>query len=224
VLGETHTIPVVFSVVSDPLGSGFVKSFARPDGNATGFVNLEDSVAGKWLELLKELAPQTSRVSLLFNPKTAPQSAYYLKLLEAVAPSLALKLKIVQVSNAGEIEAEIDQLAQQSNASLVILPDNFMGAQRKMIAARTAARRIPAVYPAAVFARAGGLVSYGVDLVDLQRRAAAYVDRILRGAKPQDLPVQLPSKFELVINLKAAKALGLTVPAMLLASADEVIE
>jgi putative ABC transport system substrate-binding protein len=115
-------------------------------------------------------------------------------------------------------------LAQQSNASLVILPDNFMGAQRKMIAARTAARRIPAVYPAAVFARAGGLVSYGVDLVDLQRRAAAYVDRILRGAKPQDLPVQLPSKFELVINLKAAKALGLTVPAMLLASADEVIE
>jgi len=224
VLGETHTIPVVFSVVSDPLGSGFVKSFARPDGNATGFVNLEDSVAGKWLELLKELAPQTSRVSLLFNPRTAPQSAYYLKLLEAVAPSLALKLKIVQVSNAGEIEAEIDQLAQQSNASLVILPDNFMGAQRKMIAARTAARRIPAVYPAAVFARAGGLVSYGVDLVDLQRRAAAYVDRILRGAKPQDLPVQLPSKFELVINLKAAKALGLTVPAMLLASADEVIE
>ena len=115
-------------------------------------------------------------------------------------------------------------MAQQSNAGLVILPDNFMGAQRKMIAARTAARRIPAVYPAAVFARAGGLVSYGVDLVDLQRRAAAYVDRILRGAKPQDLPVQLPSKFELVINLKAAKALGLTVPAMLLASADEVIE
>jgi putative tryptophan/tyrosine transport system substrate-binding protein len=203
VLGETHTIPVVFSVVSDPLGSGFVKSFARPDGNATGFVNLEDSVAGKWLELLKELAPQTSRVSLLFNPRTAPQSAYYLKLLEAAAPSIALKLKIVQVSNAGEIEAEIDQLAQQSNAGLVILPDNFMGAQREMIAARTAKRRLPAVYPAAVFARAGGLVSYGVDLVDLQRRAAAYVDRILRGAKPQDLPVQLPSKFELVINLKA---------------------
>jgi putative tryptophan/tyrosine transport system substrate-binding protein len=142
VLGETHTIPVVFSVVSDPLGSGFVKSFARPDGNATGFVNLEDSVAGKWLELLKELAPQTSRVSLLFNPRTAPQSAYYLKLLEAAAPSSALKLKIVQVSNAGEIEAEIDQLAQQLNAGLVILPDNFMGAQRKMIVARTAQRGI----------------------------------------------------------------------------------
>jgi putative ABC transport system substrate-binding protein len=133
VLRETHTIPVVF-VVSDPIGSGFVASFARPGGNATGFVNLEDSVAGKWLELLKELAPQTSRVSLLFNPKTAPQSAYYLKLLEAVAPSLALKLKIVQVSNAGEIEAEIDQLAQQSNAGLVILPDIFTvaPANRKM--------------------------------------------------------------------------------------------
>jgi putative ABC transport system substrate-binding protein len=226
VLRETHTIPVVFSVVSDPLGSGFVESFARPGGNATGFVNLEDSVAGKWLELLKELAPQTSRVSLLFNPKTAPQSAYYLKLLEAVAPSLALKLKIVQVSNAGEIEAEIDQLAQQSNAGLVFLPDNFLGVQalREMIVARTAQRRIPAVYPTAIYTRAGGLVSYGVDLVDLQRRAAADVDRILRGAKPQDLPVQLPTKFELVINLKAAKALGLTVPQKLVYTADEVIE
>jgi putative tryptophan/tyrosine transport system substrate-binding protein len=226
VLGETHTIPVVFSVVSDPLGSGFVKSFARPDGNATGFVNLEDSVAGKWLELLKELAPQTSRVSLLFNPRTAPQSAYYLKLLEAAAPSIALKLRIVQVSNAGEIEAEIDQLAQQSNAGLVFLPDNFLGVQalREMIVARTAQRRIPTVYPTAIYTRAGGLVSYGVDHIDLQRRAAAYVDRILRGAKPQDLPVQLPTKFELVINLNAAKALGLTVPAVLLASADEVVE
>ena len=226
VLGETHTIPVVFSVVSDPLGSGFVKSFARPGGNATGFVNLEDSVAGKWLELLTELAPQTSRVSLLFNPRTAPQSAYYLKLLEAAAPSIALKLRIVQVSNAGEIEAEIDQLAQQSNAGLVFLPDNFLGVQalREMIVARTAQRRIPTVYPTAIYTRAGGLVSYGVDLVDLQRRAAAYFDRILRGAKPQDLPVQLPSKFELVINLNAAKALGLTVPAVLLASADEVVE
>lgn len=195
VLRETHTIPVVFSVVSDPLGSGFVESFARPGGNATGFVNLEDSVAGKWLELLKELAPQTSLVSLLFNPKTAPQSAYYLKLLEAVAPSLALKLKIVQVSNAGEIEAEIDQLAQQSNAGLVILPDNFTAAQgqREMITALTARHRIPAVYPVAFFARAGGLVSYGVDFSDLQRRAAAYVDRILKGAKPQDLPVHAAS-------------------------------
>jgi putative tryptophan/tyrosine transport system substrate-binding protein len=151
VLRETHTIPVVFSIVSDPLGSGFVESFARPGGNATGFVNYEDSVAGKWLGLLKELAPQTSRVSIPFNPKTAPQSGYYLKLLEAAAPSLALTLKAVQVSNAGEIEAEIAHLAQQSNAGLVILPDIFTSAQpqREMIIALTAQHRIPAVYPVA---------------------------------------------------------------------------
>jgi putative ABC transport system substrate-binding protein len=225
VLRETHTIPVVF-LVSDPVGSGFVASFARPGGNATGFVNLEDTVASKWLELLKELAPQTSRVSVLFNPKTAPQSAYYLKILEAAASSLALKLKVVQVSNADEIEAEIEQLAQQSNAGLVILPDTFTEAQvrSEMIVARTAQRRIPAVYPFAFWARAGGLVSYGVDYLDLHRRAAAYVDRILKGAKPEDLPVQLPTKFELVINLKAAKALGLAVPQSLLVAAEEVIE
>ena len=223
VLRETRTIPVVF-VVADPIGSGFVASFAQPGGNATGFVNLEDTVPGKWLELLKELAPQTSRVSLLFNPKTAPQSAYYLKILETAAPSLALKLKVAQVGNASEIAAEIDQLAQQSNAGLVILPDNFTEVLSEMIVAQTSKRRIPAVYPYAHWARAGGLVSYGVDTLDLQRRAAAYVDRILKGAKPQDLPVQLPTKFELVINLKTAKALGLTVPATLLVAADEVIE
>ena len=226
VLRETHTIPVVFSIVSDPLGSGFVESFARPGGNATGFVNLEDSLAGKWLGLLKELAPQTSRVSALFNPKTQPRSAYYLKLLEAAALTLALKLKVVQVSNTGEIEAEIDQLAQQSNAGLVVLPDIFTAAQTQLnlIVARTSQHRIPAVYPIAFFARAGGLVSYGINTPDLQRRAAGYVDRVLKGAKPQDLPVQLPTRFEFVINLKAAKALGLTVPATLLVAADEVIE
>jgi putative tryptophan/tyrosine transport system substrate-binding protein len=225
-LRETQTIPVVFSNVSDPLGSGFVKSFARPGGNATGFVNIEASVAGKWLELLKELAPQTSRVSLLFNPKTAPQSTYHLKLLEAAAPSLAPKLKAVQIGDAAEIEAEIERLAQQSGAGLVILPDVFTAAppQRDLIVTRTVQHRIPAVYPLAFWARAGGLISYGVDHSDLQRKAAAYVDRILKGARPQDLPVQLPTRFELVINLKTAKALGLTVPATLLATADEVIE
>jgi putative ABC transport system substrate-binding protein len=226
VLRETHSIPVVFSVVSDPLGSGFVESFTRPGGNATGFAQLEDSVAGKWLELLKELAPQTSLVSIPFNPETAPQSGYYLKLLEAAAPSLALKLKVVQVSNAGEIEAEIAHLAQQSNVGLVVIPDIFTAvqAQSEMIISLTARHRIPAVYNTALFVRAGGLVSYGVDPPDLLRRAAGYVDRILKGAKPQDLPVQLPTKFELVINLKTAKALGLTVPDKLLSTADEVIE
>jgi putative ABC transport system substrate-binding protein len=226
VLRETHTIPVVFSNVSDPLGSGFVESFARPGGSATGFVNIEDSVAGKWLELLKELAPQTSWVSVLFNPQTAPQSTYYLKLLEATAPSLALNLKATQVSNADEVDAEIGRLAQQSNTGLLVLPDVFTAAlpQRDLIVARTAQRRIPAIYPLAFWTRAGGLISYGIDHSDLQRRAAAYVDRILKGAKPQDLPVQLPTKFELTINLKTAKALGLAVPPELLATADEVLE
>jgi putative tryptophan/tyrosine transport system substrate-binding protein len=225
VLRETHTIPVVF-LVSDPIGSGFIVSLARPGGNATGFVNLEDSVAGKWLELLKEVAPQTSQVSILFNPRTAPQSAYYLKLLEAAAPSLALELKAMQVSDAGEIEAEITHLSQRSNVGLVLIPDVFTSAQaqREMIIALTARHRIPAVYTSALWVKNGGLICYGVDHSDLQRRAAAYVDRILKGAKPQDLPVQLPTKFEFVINLKVAKALGLNVPAMLLASADEVIE
>ena len=225
VLRETRTIPVVFSNVSDPIGSGFVESFARPGGNATGFVNIEDTVAGKWLELLKQIAPQTSQVSVLFNPKTSP-SNYYLKLLEAAAPSLGFELKPAKVSNADEIETEINQLAQQSNAGLVILPDVFTAAppRRKLIVLRTAQRRIPAVYPLAFWAREGGLISYGIDHPDLQRRAAAYVDRILKGAKPEDLPVQLPTKFELVINLKTAKALGFTVPDKLLYAADEVIE
>jgi putative ABC transport system substrate-binding protein len=226
VLAETRAIPVVFTLVSDPLGAGFVKTAARPGGNATGFVNLEGSVASKWLELLKELVPKTSRVSLPFNPKTALQSAYYLKLLEAAAPSLALELKGVPVSTAGDIEAEITQLAEQSNVGLVILPDMFTGAQpqRDIIIARAAQYRIPAVYNAALFVRAGGLISYGVDPPDLLRRAAAYVDRILKGAKPQDLPVQLPTKFELAINLKTARALGLAVPEKLIYTADEVIE
>jgi putative tryptophan/tyrosine transport system substrate-binding protein len=225
-LRETHTIPVVFGVVSDPLGSAFIESFARPGGNATGFVNLEDSVAGKRLELLKELAPQTARVSLPFNPKTAPQSAYYVKLLEAAAPALALKLKALQVSTAPVIEAEIAELAKEPNGGLVFLPDIFTGARatRAMINAWPAQYRIPAITPFAVWAREGGLVSYGVDQPDLLRRAAGYVDRILKGAKPQDLPVQLPTKFELIINVKTAKSLGLTVPDKLIYTAYEVIE
>jgi putative ABC transport system substrate-binding protein len=224
VMRETHTIPVVFSPVSDPLGSGFVKSLARPGGNATGFVNIESSVAGKWLELLKELAPQTSLVSILFNPKTAP-FAYYLELLQAAAPSFALTVKAMQASNAGEIEAGIDGLAQQPNAGLVVLPDVGLTPQRDLILARIAQHKIPAVYPDTRFwVRAGGLVSYGVDLTDLQRQAAGYIDRILKGEKPQNLPVQLPTKFELAINLKTAKALGLTVPQKLIYTADEVVE
>lgn len=226
VLRETHSIPVVFSVVSDPLRSGFVESFARPGRNATGFVNLEDSLAGKWLELVREIAPQTSRVVLPFNPKTAPQSAYYLKLLEAAAQTLALKLEAMPVSTTGEIEADLAELAQQRNVGLVLLPDIFTGSAevRQMIIARVAQYRIPAVYTAAIYARDGGLISYGIDYPDLLRRSATYVDRILKGARPQDLPVQLPTRFELIINLKTAKALGITIPQKLFYTADEVIE
>jgi putative ABC transport system substrate-binding protein len=225
VLRETSTIPVVFSVVSDPVGAGFVQSFARPGGNATGFVNIEASLAGKWLELLKKLSLRTSRVAVVFNPKTAPQSDYYLKLLEAAAVASGLALDVVHVSSANDIETTIDKLPH-SNAGLVVLPDLFTSsqAQRDLIISLTARHRIPAVYPFAFFVRAGGLISYGVDLPDLERRSAEYIDRILKGARPQDLPVQLPTKFELAINLKNANSIGIVVPPTLFATADEVIE
>ncbi len=226
VLRETAAIPVVFSVVSDPLGSGFVQSFVRPGGNATGFVNIEASLAGKWLELLRELSQRTSRVAIIFNPKTAPQSGYYLKLLEAEAVSAGFSLEVVHVSSANDIEAIIGKLSHQSNAGLVVLPDLFTAskAQRDLIISLTARHRIPAVYPFAFFIRAGGLISYGVDLPDLERRSAGYIDRILKGAKPQDLPVQLPTKFKLAINLKTANSLGIVVPPTLIGRADDVVE
>jgi ABC-type uncharacterized transport system substrate-binding protein len=226
VLRQTRTIPVVFSIVSDPLGSGFVQSFVRPGGNATGFVNIEASLAGKWLALLKELVPQASRARIIFNPKTAPQADYYLKLLAAAAPALTLTLDVVPVDSADRIAAAITELAGQSNVGVVLIPDIFTGAQaqRDLIISLTARHHIPTVYFAPYMVRAGGLISYGVDFPDLQRRAARYVDRVLKGANPQDLPVQLPTRFELAVNLKTARALGLDVPPTLLALADEVIE
>jgi putative ABC transport system substrate-binding protein len=226
ILRETQSIPVVFSLVSDPLGSGFVQSFARPGGNATGFVNIEASVAGKWLGLLREIAPDTSHVSIIFNPKTAPQSGYYLAALTSAAASLPLTLNVVQVREAAHIEAEILDLAQRANSGLILIPDIFANSQPQsdQIISLTARRHIPTIYGFAFLVRAGGLISYGVDQLDLERRAATYIDRILKGAKPQELPVQLPTKFELAINLKTAKALGITVPPTLIALADEVIE
>jgi len=226
VLRETRTIPIVFSIVSDPVGSGFVQSFPHPGGNVTGFVNIEASVGGKWLGLLKELAPRTSRVSIMFNPKTSPQSAFYLKSLEPAAASMGLPLTVAPISNGDDIRTAIAGLGQSSDAGLIVTPDvfTFAQAQRDLIISSAAQYRIPTVYVLTVFVKAGGLVSYGVDNPDLQRRAAAYVNSILRGAKPEDLPVQLPTKFEMAVNLKTAKALGLTVPQTLLATADEVIE
>lgn len=224
ILRETKTIPVVFSVVSDPIGSGFVQSLARPGGNATGFLNMETSLGSKWLELLKDIAPATTRVSVLFNPKTSPQSPFYLKSMQSAAEQLKLPLAVKELGSAADIETAIADLARSPGGGLMLTPDIFTGALRELIISLAARNRIPAVYFLAMFVRAGGLVSYGTDQPDLQRRAASYIDRILKGEKPENLPVQQPTKFELAVNLKTSKALGLTVPPRLIAIADEVIE
>ena len=226
ILRETHTVPVVFAIVSDPVGSGFVQSLAHPGGNATGFVNIEGSIGTKWLEILKQIAPDTSHVSVPFNPNTSPQSSYYLKSLEAAAPALALTVSAAHVSSAEEIEAAVADVARVAGGGLVIIPDIFTAvqAQRDLIISLAARHRIPAVYYLATSVTAGGLVSYGVDNPDLLSRSADYIDRILKGAKPQDLPVQLPTKFALAINLKTAKSLGVTIPQNLIATAEEVVE
>jgi len=224
VLKETHTIPVVFTVVSDPVGAGFVQSLSHPGGNATGFINIESSVGGKWLQLLKDVMPQVTRATVLFNPAVAPQADYYRRTIEAAATPLAIATRMAFVSDMGAVEAEISATAQDRRAGLIIGPDAFTFAHRYQIVELANSAKVPAVYPFTPFAAAGGLLSYGIDLSDLHRRAAIYVDRILKGAKPADLPVQLPTKFELVVNLKTAKALDLTIPPSLLATADEVIE
>jgi putative ABC transport system substrate-binding protein len=226
ILRETRTLPVVFAVVSDPVGAGFVQNLAHPGGNATGFVNIEGSIGSKWLEILKQIAPDTSRVLVPFNPKTSPQSTYYLKSLEAAASALTLTVSAAHVSSAGEIEAAVADLAQSPGGGLVIIPDIYTAiqSQRDLIISLAARYRVPAVYYLATSVRGGGLVSYGVDNPDLLSRSADYIDRILKGAKPQDLPVQLPTKFVLAVNLKTAKSLGVNVPQNLLATADEVIE
>jgi putative ABC transport system substrate-binding protein len=224
VLRETHTIPVIFSIVSDPVGAGFVQSLPHPGGNATGFINIEDSMGGKWLELLKEIVPRISRVVIVFNPVTAPQADYYRRAVETAAPSFAIITRAAPVSNMTDIQTEIANAAQDGNTGLLVLPDTFTLTHRKDVIALANGAKVPAVFPSTPFVEAGGLLSYGVDTADLQRRAAAYVDAVLKGAKTIDLPVQLPTKFELAVNPKTAKALGLTVPPVLLATADEVIE
>jgi putative ABC transport system substrate-binding protein len=220
---ETRTIPIVFGGVTDPVASGIVPGLNRPGGNITGFANWEATLGGKWLELLSEIAPGLKRVAIMFNPDTAPVSAY-MPSVETAARSLKVVPTIAPVHSDGEIEAAIAALGREPGGGLVVTPDVFTGAHRAPIISATARNNVPAVYRASVWARDGGLLSYGVDVVDLWRRAASYVDRILRGAKPGDLPVQLPTKFEMVLNLKTAKALGLTVPPSILLRADEVIE
>jgi putative tryptophan/tyrosine transport system substrate-binding protein len=220
---ETRSIPIVFVNVSDPVGTGLVASLARPGGNITGFTNFEYTTGGKWLEILKEIAPSVARVTLIANLKN-PNTALYLRAIEPAAAGLGLHLSIVGVSDAAEIERAIEASAREAKGGLLIMPDPLTIAHREMIVALAARHGLPAAYPYRYFVTIGGLFSYGIDSTDLYRRAASYVDRILKGANPGDLPIQQPTKFELAINLKAAKALGLTVPLTLQASADEVIE
>jgi putative tryptophan/tyrosine transport system substrate-binding protein len=220
---ETRTIPIVFVAVSDPVGQGFVASLARPGGNATGFSLFEFPVVGKVLETLKQMAPDVARVALLFNPDTLSYIPF-LRSLDAIAPSLGAQLIKAAVRNDGEIEAAIAATAREPGGGLMVMPDPFTNVHRDLIVGLAARHRLPAAYTLRFFATAGGLMSYGVDVSDLYRRAVPYMDRILKGAKPADLPVQQPTKFEFVLNLKTAKALGLTIPPGVLAIADEVIE
>ena len=222
---ETSTIPIVFAAVSDPVGEGFVESLPRPGGNITGFIFTEGGMGGKWLELLKELAPRVKRAAMIFNPATAPgHGSYYMSSFESGARSLNVESIRTAISSEAEIEAAIASLGREEGSGLVVSGDTFLVAHRGAIILAAAQNKVPAVYFHAVFAREGGLFAYGPDNVDIFRRTAFYVDRILRGADPRELPVQVPVKFEQAINLRTAKALGLTVPPTLLVSADEVIE
>jgi putative tryptophan/tyrosine transport system substrate-binding protein len=223
-LEQTHTIPVVFVLVADPVGSGYVASLPRPGGNATGFTPIVSSLGGKWVELLKEIAPRVARVTLLFNPPTATFIQGYLGPFKAAAASVGVEAIVAPANNMTELQSHVTTQAREPNSGLVVIPDTFTQAHLAEIAALAARYRVPAVYWSRSFAEIGGLISYGPFLVDEFRRAASYLDRIMKGEKPSDLPVQAPVKFELVINLKTAKAFGLTVPPTLLARADEVIE
>jgi ABC-type uncharacterized transport system substrate-binding protein len=218
----TRTTPTVFVQVSDPVTAGVVQSLARPGGNLTGFTTFEPSIASKWLELVKRIAPNITRVAYLFNPNTAP--LIYARAVETAAPLLSINPFAAKVHNAAEMEGVIEQFARESGSALLVLPDLFTATNRQSIIALAAHHRLPAVYPARYFVASGGLMSYGVELLETYRQAASYVDRILKGERPSDLPVQQPTKFEFVINLNTAKALGLDVRPTLLARADEVIE
>jgi ABC-type uncharacterized transport system substrate-binding protein len=223
-LQQTRTIPIIFPALSDPVGSGLVASVSRPGGNVTGFNVSEPTQTGKWVELLKEIAPHVGRVAMLFNPASAPYAEYWLNPFKAAAASFAVEAVSAAIRDATELDAVVAAQAREPNSGLIAMPDSFTIAYRLEIVSLAAHYRLPAVYPFRFFAEVGGLLSYGVDLADNYRRVATYVDRILKGEKPSDLPVQAPVKFELVINLKTAKALGLEVPPTLLARADEVIE
>jgi putative ABC transport system substrate-binding protein len=219
----TRTVPVVFASVADPVGAGFVDSLARPGGNVTGFTNWEYGITGKWLELLKEVAPRVTRVAVL-RDASSPAGIGPWGAIQAVAPSFGVELTPINISDASEIERTVTAFASRSNGGLVVTGSNQTTVHRELITALAARHQLPAIYAYRFLVTGGGLISYGPDQIDQYRRAAGYIDRILKGEKPVDLPVQATTKFELVINLKTAKALGLTVPPTLLARADEMIE
>jgi putative ABC transport system substrate-binding protein len=222
-LQATRTVPIVFVVVVDPIGAGFVASLARPGGNATGFTMFEYGLSGKWLELLKQIAPGVTRAAVLRDPSIASGIGQFAA-VQAVAPSFGVELSPVDVRDAPEIERAVTAFVQSGNGGLIVTPSPVANRYRDLIATLAARHRLPAVYGSRQYVAAGGLVSYGPDLIDQFRRAAGYVDRILKDEKPAELPVQTPTKYELVINMRTAKALGLDVPATVLARADEVIE
>ncbi len=221
---ETRTIPIVFMNVIDPIASGFAASLARPGRNVTGFALVESALGGKWVELLKEIAPRTVHVALLFNPATAPPLKVYMSSVQAAASSFGIEVTVAAVRSKDEIEGVVAAQARDPGGGLIVMPDPFNTINRELITALAARYGLPAIYYLRNFAELGGLVSYGDNRAQLSRDAAGYIGRILKGTKPEDLPVQEPTKFELVVNLKAAKALGLTVPSSLLTGADEVIE
>jgi putative tryptophan/tyrosine transport system substrate-binding protein len=220
---ETRAIAIVFVEVSDPIGSGFIASLARPGGNLTGIIQYEPGIAGKWLAMLKEITPNLARVALLANPKGTAYE-YFLRNARAAASSLGIEIISSPVDNVADIERSISSLARQDNGGLLCPPETFITAHRDLVIALAAEHRLPAVYAWRFFVKDGGLMSYGIDLVDVYQQSASYIDRILRGANPADLPVQTPTRYETAINLKTAKALGLSVPASLLVRADDVIE
>jgi putative ABC transport system substrate-binding protein len=222
-LQETRSVPIVFAIVADPVGAGYVDSLARPGGNITGFSNFEYSITGKWLELLKDIAPRVTRAAVLRDSTIAAGPGQF-GAIQAVAPSLGMDLRAIDVRDAGEIERAVAAFARDSNGGLIVTGSPAATFHRELIIALAAWHRLPAVYANRQYAAAGGLISYGPDFVDQYRRAAGYVDRILKGEKPADLPVQAPTRYELVINLKTATALGLEIPPTLLARADEVME
>jgi putative tryptophan/tyrosine transport system substrate-binding protein len=221
---ETNSIPIVFASIVDPVGRGFISNMARPGGNVTGILNFEFSMGGKWLETLKQVAPMVRRVAVLFNPEAAPFAASFVRVIEGSAESFEAVPIAAPVRDAAQLERTVIDFAAKPGGGLIVLPDMFTVGHRGLIIALTARYRLPAVYPLRAFAVSGGLISDSGDPVDIFRRTASYVDRILKGAKPGDLPVQTPTKFELVINANTAKALALDIPQALLAIADEVIE